>query len=74
MKLEIINISREFVADFWVSEKKKVSTGTLRKNVEIFNGAAREAAAPDECVRGYVKLTQIHDHQFGLGHLFDGVA
>jgi len=35
MKLEIINISLEFVADFCVLEKKKVSTGTLRRKCWI---------------------------------------
>ena len=29
VKLEIINISLEFVADFWILQKKKNSIGTL---------------------------------------------
>jgi hypothetical protein len=39
VKPEIINIPLEFVADFCVLKKKNVLKGTLRKNVEFFNGA-----------------------------------
>jgi hypothetical protein len=46
VKLEIINIPSEFVADFCVLEKKNVLTGTLRKNVEFFNDTGDENSKP----------------------------
>ena len=47
LKPEIINSSREFVADFCVSEKKKLLTGTLRKNGFFHRSEQFRFAAPE---------------------------
>jgi hypothetical protein len=38
VKLEIINNFGGICRGFWVSQKKKYSIQTLRKNVDFFNG------------------------------------
>jgi hypothetical protein len=47
LKPEIINSSWEFVADFCVSEKKKLLTGTLRKNGFFHRSEQFRFAAPE---------------------------
>jgi hypothetical protein len=44
-ELEIINISPEFVADFCVSQKKKMLVGHWGKTVLIFSGEIRRAGS-----------------------------
>jgi hypothetical protein len=76
VKLEIINNFIELCRGFLNFAKEKSFDGNVtNEGVEFFNGAAVVRTAPDECVLGYVmRLAEIHHHQFGFSHLFDGVA
>jgi hypothetical protein len=89
-KPEIINTSLEFVARFWVLEEKKNFDWTLRnkygccervrdlqnfwERCRLLRFAGRTNASVPTQAHEVGALTQIHDHEFGLGHLFDCIA
>lgn len=88
MKLEIINISKQFVADFSNFEKKSFERNAVRKKSlqkmlristrEIHRNVYGACAANEEIVERYfraaVRSAKIHYEQFGLGHLFYCIA
>ncbi len=107
MKLEIINISSDFVAGFWKFSKEKTCGGTGAEEMFKFSTTRKAVGSlrvrlrlwrfhglESSCARRRPRATvptcsfifldfhmlpqffsaQVHDHEFGLGHLFDGIA
>ena len=85
-KPEIINISSEFVAVFEF-QRRKIFAWNIGQQVWVLRTRAgftklletvpcRFACGTAEGGRGHMSrgLAQIHDHEFRLSHLFDGIA
>ena len=72
MKLEIINISSQFVAHFWPFSAENVfcAADAARKLV-LSQG---QAGASGDVNSGPLPLSEIHNQQFGFRHFFDRVA
>src|SRR5450755_1846287 len=73
MKLEIINSSMGFVADFWnFAEEKSSELNTPEKILGFFN--LKRAHLREFQRKVSSALSQVHDQKFGLRHLFNRVA